>query len=193
MNDKTENITDNAAPADKNGNGDTGGIAPAGEKSAGKAGPTFRMENILIKNLSLEMPSKVVTPDFGEKPTMKIELRTSTRRLSRENYYEVVLEANCRLQNGEETQLLVEVAQAGVVLVENAPPQLRERILNIHAPEMLYPYISQTASDLLMRAGAPRLFLPPFNFRAVYEQKLRTAEKKIAEEKNSGDKPEKVS
>lgn len=145
-----------------------------------KPGPTFRLENILIKNLSLEMPSKVVAPTLGQNPTMKMELRNASRRLSRENYYEVTLDANCRLMSGEETQLLIEASQAGVVFIENADAALRERILNIHAPEMLYPYICQLTGDLLMRAGAPRLFLPPFNFRALYEQKRRAMEKQLA-------------
>lgn len=156
--------------------------AAAAADAPAKPAPSFRLENILIKNLSLETPAKAVAPAFGKNPTMKMELRNTARRLSRENYYEVTLDANCRLLAGEETQLLIEATQAGVVFVENADAPLRDRILNIHAPEMIYPYVCQLAGDLLMRAGAPRLFLPPFNFRALYEQKRQAMEKKLAED-----------
>ena len=142
----------------------------------------FRMENILVKNLSLEMPKQTVTPAFKEDPTIKMELRNSARPLSRQHYYEVTLDATFRLQSGEDVQLLIETTHAGIVYVENATPLRREELLNIHAPEMLYPYASQTMSDLMIRAGAPRVFLPPFNFRALYEQRREALELKMANE-----------
>ena len=140
----------------------------------------FRLENITVKNLSLEIPTAVVSPAFKQEPVVKMELRNAARGLNRENYYEVTLEVTLRLFSGEELQLLLETSQAGVVFLQNADAKLREEILNINAPEMLYPYISQLVGDLLMRAGAPRLFLPPFNFRALYAKKREAAEKKIA-------------
>ena len=76
----------------------------------------FRIENIVIKNLSLETPENVVTPTFKEDPVIKLELRNSSRPLSRDHYYEVVLETTMRAQSGDEVQLLVEVSQAGIFL-----------------------------------------------------------------------------
>ncbi len=147
----------------------------------------FRIENIVIKNLSLETPENVVTPTFKEDPVIKLELRNSSRPLSRDHYYEVVLETTMRAQSGDEVQLLVEVSQAGIFYLQNADAQQRETLLNVHAPELLYPYMSQLTSDLMMRAGAPRIFLPPFNFRALHEKKREALEKHLAED---NDKPE---
>jgi preprotein translocase subunit SecB len=124
----------------------------------------FRLENILIKNMSLEMPENVVTPTFNATPTIKLELRNISRQLSRDNYYEVVLETTTKVLSGENVQLLVEISQGGIFYIENVEAKQRERLLNVHAPEMLYPYISQLLSDLMMRAGAPRIFLPPLIF-----------------------------
>ena len=157
---------------------------------AGKAGKAdnnaviFRMENILIKNLSLEMPASIVTPTFKEDPTIKMELRNTSRKLNQDKYYEVVLEVTVRLMSGEEVQLLIELSQAGIVFMDNADNTQRENILNIHMPEMLYPYASQVISDLMSRAGVQRLFLPPFNFRALYEKKRQAVAEKLAAEKN---------
>ncbi|MBE8159035.1 MAG: protein-export chaperone SecB [Betaproteobacteria bacterium] len=152
------------------------------ETAAAAAQTVFRLENILVKNLSLEIPSSVVSPAFKREPTVKMELRNAARGLNRENYYEVTLEITLRLFSGEELQLLLETSQAGVIFLQNAEGRLREEILNINAPEMLYPYAGQLVSDLLMRAGAPRLFLPPFNFRALYEKKRAVVEEKMADE-----------
>lgn len=150
--------------------------------------PSFRMENILIKNLSLEMPAKVVSPTFSKTPTIKMELRNAARQLSRDNYYEVTLEVTFRLIDGEDVQLLIEAAQGGIVMLENVNAAQRDKILNIHVPEMLYPYCCQLMSDLMMRAGAPRLFLPPFNFQALHQQKQQAAKAAAAKkEETPGD------
>lgn len=164
-----------------NGNGESKTPSPPPPAAANQQ-TVFRLENILVKNLSLEIPPAVVSPAFKQEPTVKLELRNTARELNRENYHEVVLEITLRLFSGEDLQLLIETSQAGVVFLQNAHGRVREEILNINAPEMLYPYASQMIGDLLMRAGAPRLFLPPFNFRALYAKKREAAEKKLAAE-----------
>lgn len=146
----------------------------------------FRLDNIMVKNLSLEMPKDIVTPSFGDEPTVQLELRNATRPLSRENYAEVVLEATVKVQNNDKIQLLLEVSQAGIFFVDESDADLRQEMLNIRAPELLYPYLSHLIADLMMRAGAPRMFLPPFNFRTVYERKKRILEEKLTDEQSGG-------
>ena len=156
------------------------------EKPAEAQGAVFRMENMLVKNLSVEMPDNVVAPEFANNPNVQLELRNSSRPLSRDNYYEVLLDATVRVRADEEVQLLIEASQAGIFFVQNAATEERRLLLNVHAAEMLYPYLSQLICDLMTRAGAPRIFLPPFNFRAVYQEKRRVMKEKLAEE--NGDK-----
>lgn len=147
----------------------------------------FRLENILVKNLSLEIPKNVVTPSFSKDPTVQFELRNSSRPLSRDNYAEVLLEGTVRVRNGDEDlQLLIEVSQAGIFMLDEPDSEKRQRLLNIRAPEALYPYLSQLVADLMMRAGSPRIFLPPFNFESVYDKKRELLQKKMAEEENAG-------
>ena len=155
--------------------------APAVESQKPPSRLVLRVENILVKNLSLEIPEKVVTPSFKEEPIIEMELRNFSRRLNREDCYEVTLEAVMRLQSGDQVQMLIELTQAGVVVLQHADERQRREFLNIHAPEMLYPYTSQLVGDLVMRAGGPRVFLPPFNFRAMYEKKRRAIQQTIDE------------
>lgn len=156
------------------------------ETAAEKQGAVFRMENMLVKNLSVEMPDNVVAPEFASNPNVQLELRNSSRPLSRDNYYEVLLDATVRVRADEEIQLLIEASQAGIFFVQNAAAEERRLLLNVHAAEMLYPYLSQLVCELMTRAGAPRIFLPPFNFRSVYQEKRRVMEEKLSEE--NGDK-----
>ena len=84
------------------------------ETAAEKQGAVFRMENMLVKNLSVEMPDNVVAPEFANNPNVQLELRNSSRPLSRDNYYEVLLDATVRVRADEEIQLLIEASQAGI-------------------------------------------------------------------------------
>jgi len=145
----------------------------------------YRLENILVKNLSLEIPTNVVTPSFDKEPTVQLELRNSSRPLSRENYCEVLLEVTARVRSGENLQLLIEVAQAGIFHVDENDGEKRQTFLNVKAPEILYPHLSYLVSDLMSRAGAPRIFLPPFDFQTVYD-KRRQMMKAQLEEGGSG-------
>ena len=158
------------------------GAAPARENGAAKGAPVFRLENMLVKNISLEIPERVDFPSFRAEPVIRMEMRNRSRPFPREHCHEVLLEVTARINDGEETQLLVEVSQAGIFFIQGETPQQREVLLNVHATETLYPYVAQMLADLAARAGAPRFFPPPFNFRALYEQKRRAVEKREKQE-----------
>ena len=144
--------------------------------------PVFRVENMLVKNISLEIPDRVDVPTFRGEPAIRMEMRNRSRPFPRESCHEVVLEVTARVNDGDETQLLVEISQAGVFMIKGETAEQREILLNVHAPETLYPYVSQLLADLCARAGAPRFFPPPFNFRTLYDQKRRAVEKREKEE-----------
>lgn len=147
--------------------------------------PSYRLETILVKNLSLEVPENVVSPAFSSKPEIQLELRNKTRPLNRENYYEVQLEATARVKNGDELQVLIELQQAGIFYLEE-PADKRQEFLGIQAPTILYPYFTQLISDLLAHTGAPRIFLPPFDFKPAYEKKQEIMREKLAQDNNGG-------
>lgn len=138
--------------------------------------PVFRVENMFVKNISLEIPDRVDFPTFRAEPAIRMEMRNRARAYPRPNCHEVVLEVTARVNDGDDTQVLVEVAQSGVFFIQGETPRQREVMLNVHAPEILYPYVAQLLADLAARAGAPRFFPPPFNFRALYEQKRRAVD-----------------
>lgn len=144
-------------------------------KAASQA--TLQVEGIFLKSVSMETPEKVVAPSFTQGADINLEIRNLSRPLNEPGRYEVALEMLARARSGEETQLLVEVVQAGVVRVQNAPPEATQFVLNVTAPEMLYPYAAQLINDLLGRTPAPKIFLPPFDFRALYARKREMIEK----------------
>ena len=47
------------------------------------------------------------------------------------------------------------------------------RILGSFAPNLLFPYIRQTVSDVVMKGGFPPFLLPHVNFDALFERSLQ--------------------
>ncbi|MCH9705013.1 MAG: protein-export chaperone SecB [Proteobacteria bacterium] len=150
---------------------------------------TYRLENILVKNASLEVPENVVTPTFTQKPEVQLEVRNKTRPLNMDNYHEVSLEGTARIKSGDDLQVLIEVLQAGVFYIEEADSDTRQQFLGIHAPTILYPYFTYLINDLMAHAGAPRVFLPPFNFSLVYQKKQEILRKKLEDDNSEGSVP----
>ena len=44
-------------------------------------------------------------------------------------------------------------------------------MLGIGCPNILFPYVRETISDLVNRAGFPPVILSPINFEALYAQR----------------------
>jgi preprotein translocase subunit SecB len=53
-----------------------------------------------------------------------------------------------------------------------------EPVLAVGCPNILFPYVRETISDAVNRAGFPPVILAPVNFEALYQQ--RAAEQAAA-------------
>ena len=89
-----------------------------------------------------------------------------------EGTFEVVLTVTVTAKVGDKTQFLVEVAQAGIFVIQNVPEGDIEPIVAVACPNILFPYARETVSDAVTRAGFPPVLLAPVNFEAVYRQRL---------------------
>ena len=139
--------------------------------------PLLKVENIFVKGVSLEIGEGIVVPTFQKAPHVNLEIRNTLRPLSEEGTTEVALEITARIEEEGKTVILVEVIQTGIFNISNAGANERQLLLNIAAPEMLYPYACQTISDLMSKAAMPRIFLPPVNFKDIYRQKTELLKK----------------
>lgn len=131
--------------------------------------PAFSIEKIYVKDLSLEVPNAPAVFTLREAPQVGIELSNSASRLD-ENFFEVAITATVTSKVEDKTIFLVEVAQAGIFQLRGIPEQDLEPILGIACPNILFPYLRETVSDVVSRAGFPPVFLSPVNFEALYVQ-----------------------
>jgi len=154
--------------------------------------PVFGIEKIYVKDLSLEIPNAPKIFLERETPEVNIQLHSKGERID-EGMYEVLLTITVTAKVKDKTMFLVEVGQAGIFQIRNVPETEMDPVLGIACPNILFPYLRETVSDIVTRAGFHAVILSPVNFEALYNQGKQQAEmnataaeaKKLEEEKKT--------
>lgn len=134
----------------------------------------FAIEKLYVKDLSVEVPNAPQIFLERETPEIGVQLTTLSSSIA-DDVYEIVLTATITAKTGENTMFLVEVAQAGIFRIAQVPADQLEAVLGIGCPNIVFPYLRETVSDLVSRAGFPPVILNPVNFEALYlQQKQNT-------------------
>jgi preprotein translocase subunit SecB len=136
--------------------------------------PVFSIEKIYVKDLSLEIPHAPKIYLEREAPEVNIQLHSKGERID-EGMYEVLLTITVTAKIKERTMFLVEVGQAGVFQIRHIPGTELDPVLGIACPTILFPYLRETVSDTVTRAGFPPVILNPVNFEALYQQGKQAA------------------
>lgn len=144
--------------------------------STEQAQPTFNIEKLYIKDLSLEVPH--APSIFLEREAPQIDLQLNTEHSAIDaGIYEVVitLTLTAKLTSSDKTMFLIEAQQAGIFHLQNIPPSELEALLAVVCPNILYPYIREVVTDVSVRAGFAPVLLNPVNFEALYQQQKAQA------------------
>jgi preprotein translocase subunit SecB len=141
--------------------------------------PTFGIEKIYVKDLSLEIPNAPGVFLSGEQPQVEVQLHNEGTAIG-EGLYQVVLTVTVTAKAAEKTLFLVEAAQAGIFQIRNVPESDLEPLLATACPNILFPYARETVSDVIARAGFPPVHLAPVNFEVLYRQRLQQAQEQAA-------------
>ncbi len=140
-----------------------------------EAAPSFAIEKLYVKDISLEVPNAPEIFLESEGPEIGIQLQTAVAALG-DDAYEVTLTTTVTANLGEEkTVFLVEVGQAGIFRVRNVPEDNLAPLLSIACPNILFPYAREVVSDIVSRAGFAPVVLQPVNFEALYAARLEQA------------------
>jgi preprotein translocase subunit SecB len=131
--------------------------------------PVFSIEKVYVKDLSLEIPNAPQVFLEREAPQVDIQLHHNSTGVE-EGVYQTVLTVTVTAKVADRTLFLVEAAQAGIFVARNIPQQDLEPVLGIACPNILFPYVREVISDLVVRAGFPPVVLAPVNFEAIYAQ-----------------------
>jgi preprotein translocase subunit SecB len=130
--------------------------------------PVFQIQRIYLKDLSLEQPNSPQILLEQAQPQVDINLGLAAGPVA-DGLYEVSVTATVTTKVGEKTLFLVEAKQAGIFELRNIPQEQLQPIIGIACPQIVYPYLRATVSDICTRAGFPPVLLAEVNFQAMYE------------------------
>jgi preprotein translocase subunit SecB len=136
--------------------------------------PSFQIEKLYVKDLSLEVPNAPQVFMQTDGPQLEIQVSNQAAQFS-DGLFDVVVTVTVTARAGEKTIFLAEVAQAGIFSVRGIPPADLDPLLAVACPAILYPYAREAISDLVMRAGFPAVVLQPVSFEQMYMERRRQA------------------
>jgi len=142
--------------------------------AAPAAQPSFQVEKLYVKDLSLEVPNAPGVFMQAENPQLEIAVRNAAQRFA-DGLFEVIVTVTVTARAGEKTVFLAEAAQAGIFSVRGVPEADLDPLLGIAAPTILYPYVREVISDVVTRAGFPPVVLAPVSFERIYMERQQQA------------------
>ncbi|WP_018078158.1 protein-export chaperone SecB [Thiobacillus denitrificans] len=131
--------------------------------------PVFNIEKLFVKDLSVEVPNAPAIYLEREAPQIDINMSTESHALG-EDLYHTGITVTVTAKIGDKTMFLVECCQGGIFRIQNVPQDQLPMVLGIGCPNIVFPYLRETVSDVVIRAGFPPLLLNPVNFEALYLQ-----------------------
>jgi len=137
-----------------------------------QAAATLPLETLYVKDLSLEIPHAPQVFAEQVQPQIDVRIESGESRFQ-PDYYEVTLSVTITARSGERTLFLVEAVQGGIFALRNVPEEDLGPLLGIACPTVLFPYLRETVSDIVIRGGFPPLLLTPISFEQLYVQRMQ--------------------
>src|SRR3990167_12757 len=138
--------------------------------------PQFDIQRIFVKDISFESPNTPATFTEEWQPEVNLNLETKSHRIQ-DHVHEVVLSITATVSTNKKTAFLIEVHQAGLFAINGFKEDQLHHLLGSVCPNILFPYVREVISDIVMRGGFPQLILAPVNFDALYMQHMEKTAK----------------
>lgn len=147
-------------------------ITPAVVDGNEQSQAQFTVEKIYIKDVSFEAPNTPAVFNEQGQPQLNMNLNQKVARLEGD-LFEVILGVTLTCTLNEKTVYLAEVEQAGIFGLTGFDDRNLDMMLGTYCPNVLFPYVRQSISDLISNGGFPPFYMQPINFEALYAEGLR--------------------
>ena len=148
--------------------------AANGSANTADNNPSFQIQRIFLKDISLEQPNAPqILLNQGE-PKLEVQVDIQANQLD-ENNFHITLVGTVTTKIEDKVLFLVEAHQAGIFEIRQMPPEQIDPLLGIACPTILFPYLRSNIADMISRAGFQPVHLAEINFHALYEQRLQQA------------------
>ncbi len=135
--------------------------------------PAFSIQRLYVKDVSFEAPH--VPQIFLEEwqPEVSVQMDNTVNAIDEAGVYDVQLKVNVTAQLGDKTAYIAEAVQGGVFLIAGFPEQDRTRLTASVCPDILYSYVREVISGLVIKASFPVFLLSPVNFDYLYQKRMQ--------------------
>lgn len=144
----------------------------------------FQIQKIYIKDVSVETPNSPQIFQQEWKPEVNVQLGNTAKKLA-DTVHEVTVSVTVTAKLGDKTAYLVEVHQAGIFTIANLSDEEIGPLVGSYCPSLLFPYVREAISDLVIKAGFPQMLLAPVNFDMIYAQHQQQMQQKAQEQGTS--------
>ena len=156
-------------------------ITPAaGAETSAPSQAQFTVEKIYVKDVSFEAPNAPQVFNEQGQPQLNMNLNQKVGRLDGD-LFEVVLGVTLTCTLNEKTVYLAEVEQAGIFGLTGFDERTLDMMLGTYCPNVLFPYVRQSISELITNGGFPPFYMQPINFEALYAEGLRRRAEQAAQ------------
>ena len=134
--------------------------------------PTFQIQRVYLKDMSLEQPNSPAIFLEQEAPAIEVSVDVGAELLA-EGIFETTVTITVTAKVKDKVAFLVEGKQAGIFEIRNIPADQLDPLLGIGCPNIIYPYLRANIADMISRSGFPPIHLAELNFEAFYQQRLQ--------------------
>jgi len=150
-------------------------IVPVAEENANAQNEApqeqFGIQKLYLKDVSFEAPNSPHIFTEQVEPNVELQLSNEVNALA-QDVYEIVLKVTVTAKTEDKTAFLVEVQQAGIFAISGFDDARLSYMLNSYCPNILFPYVREAISGLVINGGFQPLLLAPVNFDALYQQQM---------------------
>jgi preprotein translocase subunit SecB len=144
----------------------------ADEQANTAAQKQLLLQKIYVKDLSFESPKAPMVFTTNVAPQTQLNIRSSAQDVG-PNQQEITLTLTVEAKDKDTTLFLIEIAQAGIFMIQGYTPEERAVLTGSFCPNTLYPFAREAIADIVAKGGFPQLLLQPINFDALYAQAVK--------------------
>lgn len=131
--------------------------------------PRVQVIGQYIKDLSFENPGVPGNPNV--RPQIELNVDLQARQVDTE-HFEVELKMRVGAKADDRSLFLLELVYAGLFQLHNIPDEVRQQVLLIEAPHILFPFARRIVADVVRDGGMPPLMIEPIDFAALFRAKI---------------------
>lgn len=139
------------------------------QNGADQDAPRVQVVGQYIKDLSFENPG--VIGGQNTRPQIELNVDLQVRQLEQE-HFEVELKLRVSAKAEDRALFMLELLYGGLFQLHAIPEEVRQQVLLIEAPHILFPFARRIVADVVRDGGMPPLMVEPIDFAALYRAKM---------------------